>query len=85
MSTSSRADWSVVPCLGGSPMYIASKRQLWPVLRVVASSSRIGTGALRLAFSTSGSNLPWWPFGSISRSRMRMRPFAFGRLPHAGE
>ena len=43
LSTSSRADWSVVPCLGGSPMYIASKRQLWPVLSVVASSSRIGT------------------------------------------
>ena len=48
LSTSARAAWSAVPCRGGSPTYIASKRQLWPVLSVVASSSRIGTGRVPL-------------------------------------
>ena len=83
LSTSSRAAWSAVPCRGGSPTYIASKRQLWPVLSVVASSSRIGTGAFRCGFSSSGSKGPSWPLGSISRSRIAIRPLRFGRSPQA--
>ena len=54
LSTSSR--WRS-PCRSSSPMYIASKRQLLPVFSVVASSSRIGTGARLAGFCAVGFEL----------------------------